>query len=110
MKTTSTCVWFGKSEKPYEYQIFAMNTVFRDIGGNFIFCDRDVLGEWNPLYIGSSDNLFDLLCKEKLKRWIVQQGATHIHAHLRKDERQREVEKLDLVERFHPRLNHVSFQ
>ncbi len=108
MKTISTCVWFGKSEHSYEYQIFSIDTVFRDVGGNFILCDHDALGEWNPLYIGQAHDLFNLLGNENLKEWMTRQGVTHIHVHLERDKDRREQEKADLIERFRPRLNRVS--
>jgi hypothetical protein len=105
MKVISTCVWHGHSERAYEYQILPLEAEFQQMGGNFILCDRDVLGDWSPLYIGQTDDLCERLGDLELKRWVREQGATYIHAHPNRHEADRESEKADLVSRFRPPLN-----
>lgn len=100
-----TCVWCGESEAAYEYQVFSVESVFRDIGGNYIFCERDALGEWDPVYIGQSENLYDGLGDRALRDWMIENGATHIHAHLNRVAKKRNSEMEDIVRRFSPRLN-----
>ncbi|MDA7511580.1 hypothetical protein N8642_00155 [bacterium] len=105
MKVISTCVWHGYSERAYEYQILPLEAEFQRMGGNFILCDRDVLGDWSPLYIGQTDDLCECLGALELKRWIREQGATYIHVHLVRHDVDRESEKADLISRFRPPLN-----
>ena len=109
MNTVSTCVWYGESGKSYEYQIFSVESIFRDVGGNYILCDRDVMGDWDPLFIGEATNLFQHLGDSERQQWIRMQGVTHVHAHIGRDESQRLEESQDLLARFSPALNQTLY-
>ncbi len=105
MNSVLTCVWCGETGTAYEYQVFSIDSVFRDIGGNYIFCERDAMGEWDPICIGQSENLFDCLGDQSLKDWMAENGATHIHARMNRKPDKRALEMEDLIRRFSPPLN-----
>lgn len=108
MNMISACVWYGHSEEAYHYQIFPLEVGFRDLGGNYILCYRDVLGDWSPFYIGQTDNLCQCLGDFELNQWVRQQGVAYIHAHLNRHDADRDSEMTDLVSRFLPPLNRLK--
>lgn len=105
MNVNPKCLWYGRSDEAYKFTVFRIDYVFQEIGGNFIFCDQDALGDWSPFYVGETDNLFERLEDLELKRWIRQQGVSHIHARPNPKESDRAREKEDLVVRYSPPLN-----
>ncbi len=101
MAVDYACIWRGESGMVYEYRIYPLGTEFLEIGGNYIFCCRDAVGEWVPLQIGETADLSQLLGGEMTDRvWVPMEGATHIHARINRSESARLREQADLRSRF----------
>lgn len=94
-----TVDWPGKSGKTYTHYIYELPYSFKDDQpGNYIFT-RVESGSWIPVYIGQGD-LGDRV-GEGHHKWqcIKSKRATHVHAHLNKDETARLAEERDLLAR-----------
>lgn len=105
MSDTPKCIWPGKSGKKYTYQIFTIDTTFKEEAGNYIFCKRNANDNWTPQYIGQTKSLSDRLDDHDKEACAKRHGATHIHAHLNSQEAARLAEEKDLILNFQPPCN-----
>lgn len=104
--------WTGYSGEVYQYQIYDLTKKFSiDRPGNYIYAqviintDRN---EWEPLYIGQTDNLsLELILDTHPKGdCIIDTGATHILVHLSDfNEDTRIAETIDLIKNYKPICN-----
>jgi hypothetical protein len=94
------CTWQGASGNTYEYTVFNNPPNFNaNQEGNYIYT-KLVNNTWVPVYIGEG-SLSDRCCvKHHQAEAIRAKGATHVHAHLNKDNRQRKAEESDLLKRY----------
>jgi len=91
-------IWIGASKRRYRYFVYTLPRSFdKNQDGNYIYAKKDLNGNWVPIYIGegnlethASDRLHQIKCIES-------KGATHIHAHLRSDEKARKAEEEDFL-------------
>ncbi len=100
-----TINWQGGSGKHYSFTIFSIETDFNpNQDGNYIFAKQTQTG-WNAIYIGEGDLQTRVHDKEH-RGCVIKKGATHIHAHLNKNEKKRKDEEVDLLaynsEAYHP--------
>lgn len=83
MADENTCVWYGQSGRQYRYWHYPLsNFRFAASPGNYIFARVNADNQWEPVYIGETDNLQSRCCGTHHK-WdcALRNGATHIHAH-----------------------------
>jgi hypothetical protein len=89
--------WQGKSGTPYTFTVFSIETNFDpNQDGNYIFAKRTQTG-WDAIYIGEGD-LQTRTRDEQHRTCAIRKGATHIHAHLNRNEKIRKAEETDLLE------------
>jgi len=89
--------WQGKSGNTYSFEIF--NIIFNfnpNQDGNYIFAKQTQTG-WDAVYIGEGD-LKTRTSDEQHSKCAIRKGATHIHAHLNNNEKNRKAEETDLLE------------
>lgn len=72
--------WKGSSGKSYQYEAFGLQTSFHPVPANFVFAKKEDDG-WTPTYVGSTENLQDLLANHRLWGCARRLGSTHIHIH-----------------------------
>ena len=91
-----TVKWQGGSGNQYSFTIFPIEINFKpDQDGNYIFAKQTQLG-WDAVYIGEGDLQIRVHDKEH-RNCAIKKGATHIHAHLNKYEKNRKEEEADLL-------------
>ena len=84
-----------------------------DMPGNYIFFRGGAASLQNalvtamiePIYIGTSESLFERLSNHDRWEEAQRKGATHIAANLVPDERARKAQEEDLIRRYNPPLN-----
>ena len=100
-----TCTWTGKSGASYKHNVYPIGTNMKDEKGNYIYAK--VQGQsWVPVYIGQG-NLKDRSDPASHHKGgcISRNGATHFHAHLNPDQRYREAEEQDLLNKYNTLCN-----
>jgi predicted GIY-YIG superfamily endonuclease len=77
-----TCNWPGISGKKYSYHIYPFGTALKAEAGNYIYAKLNAQNQWEPLYIGETDNLDSRVATHEKRERVGDNGVTHIHAHL----------------------------
>lgn len=79
---TQLVIWHGASGTRYETQNDRIGATYRTIPGVYIFCRELSNGNWQPIYVGETDNfarrLTDELRQHHAWNCAVAFGATHI--------------------------------
>lgn len=90
-------VWIGASGRAYTFHVLEIGSRMREVDGVYLYAKREGL-EWRPVYIGQG-NLADRCDLPKHHRLgcIRRKGATHIHAVVVPDGRQRLAWEDDLL-------------
>ncbi|MDE3067978.1 MAG: hypothetical protein KGJ60_10575 [Verrucomicrobiota bacterium] len=78
---SNLAIWPGQSGKEYQYTVYAMDTPFQSLPGNFIYAKQADDGGWIPIYIAQTRNLHQRLEGHVSMEDAIQNGATHLHAH-----------------------------
>ena len=91
-----TCKWRGESGEEYTYNIYAMDAVWADVGGNYIFA-KQVGGIWTQLYIGETQSFRDRLPTHEALPCVLRNSGTYIHAHMNTNSQARLDEESDLI-------------
>lgn len=99
------CTWTGKSGKKYEYEIYAMDTSWNDVAGNYIFAKESSPARWQALYIGQTESFADRLPNHEALPCVRRNGGTHVHAHTNQDKQARLAEEKDLLASNNPPCN-----
>lgn len=92
------CTWTGASGKKYEYWVSEIGANWKDAPGNYIFAKEVEPNTWNAVYIGQTESFKDRLPDHNELPCILDNGGTHIHTHINRDERARLDEEADLLE------------
>ena len=96
--TTKACIWFGKSRRLYEYDVFPVGTTFKAVPANYIFTRETSPGMYDPIYIGETEDLSERFDNHHKMPCIRREEATHIHVHKNDDGvMARRQEKRDLL-------------
>ena len=100
MSKSEATYWEGASGRLYKYFIHELPTSFSENQeGNYIFCKKDYLGIWVPVYIGQGDLSRRISENHHKIRCIGERGATHVHVHLNEVEEIRVAEEKDLLDK-----------
>lgn len=93
--------WQGASGRLYTYLVYRLPAGLDSTqNGNFIFTTV-VNGRWVPLHIGEGNLANETnLSRQTLSIWLIDMGATHVHAHINSDHDERIAEAQDLNEAF----------
>ena len=73
-------IWKGADGVLYEFSEHPHSSDWSDVGGVFIFAARLTDGNWNPLYIASTENLSRRIPVDEKWPWAVHLGATGVLA------------------------------
>ena len=97
MADVPTVDWHGKSGTAYRYWVYPVGHEFGEQPGNYIFAKEEG-GQWISIYIGETGDLSDRFDNHHKMPCILENGATHIHAHKSNaDENVRKAEEADLI-------------
>ena len=105
--TTSAFInWPGQSGKEYQYEVFALDTPFRPLPGNYIYAQQAEDGSWIPIYVAQTRDLHQRLEGHVRMDDAIANGATHLHAHYSSaGQAARCTEEHDLILRWRPVCN-----
>jgi hypothetical protein len=103
MADGSLVLWTGRSGRKYAYYAYPLGQSLCAAPGNFIYARLSDRGQWEPLYIGESDDLAATTVADTILAAAREKGGTHVHAHLTLGNREgRFDEQDDLRARFQP--------
>jgi len=98
--------WNGQSGKGYHYEIYAIETEFRRLPGNYIYARQSEEGNWTAIYVGQTRDMHQRLEGQEKLVSALQSGATHIHMHYDTvGQSARCTEERDLIVRLQPPCN-----
>lgn len=98
--------WTGQSGKGYRYEVYALDTEFRPLPGNYIYARQSEVGTWEPIYVGQTRDMHQRLEGQERLASALEHGATHIHMHYDTvGQAARCTEERDLIVRWHPPCN-----
>lgn len=101
-----TMTWTGQSGKGYHYEIYAIETEFRPLPGNYIYARQTEDGSWMPIYVGQTRDMHQRLEGQEKLASAIENGATHIHMHYDTvGQAARCTEERDLIVRWQPSGN-----
>ena len=104
--SAKTIQWAGKSGKTYLYYIYEIGHGLKAEAGNYLFAKETNPGYWKPVYIGQTGDLDQRLENHEKEDCALENGATHIHAHLNHaGEAARKAEEKDLILQWQPICN-----
>lgn len=98
-------IWKGVDGALYEFSEHPHASDWAEVGGIFLFAARFANGNWNPLYVGHSDNLASRVPVDEKWPWAVRLGATHVLACAVAEETKRAKIALEMIARLKPPLN-----
>ncbi len=106
---SDTMIWSGNLGKEYKYFVYRYGHFFDRMPGNYVFTKIIEGGVWIPLFFGHTFDLYydlneSLMVHPKIVQ-IVNEGVTHIHAHINESLRDREEEAADLIGVWQPVCN-----
>lgn len=106
---SNTMIWAGSLGKEYKYTVYRYGHFFDKMPSNYVLAKITEGDIWLPLYIGHTFDLFytlnETLTLHPNILWIVNEGVTHVHAHVNEGLRDREEEAKDLVSVWKPVCN-----
>ena len=111
MADEPTILWPGLSGDEYKYWIYPIGRQFEDQGGNYIFAKTNAAGQWEPVYIGQTNELQRRFSEHGNEGACIERNkATHVHVHLKEPEQARKAEEKDLILLYQPPCNkqHVA--
>jgi len=79
--------WPGASGKTYKYYAYRIGHKLKAEAGNYIFARVNQNNQWEPVYIGETDDLDTRAATHEKRECARRNGATHILAHLTNGDR-----------------------
>jgi predicted GIY-YIG superfamily endonuclease len=104
MSKITTENWEGISHKSYSFNVYTIDTSFKEIGAIYIFT-KDDGRNYTAIYIGETENLKEQFDNHERMDEILENGATKIHIHSDDVEKTRKLKEEDLIKRWKPLLN-----
>ncbi len=101
MPDDNVVFWPGLLGNKYQYWSYGMGHSLKAEAGNYIFARINNNNQWEPVYIGETEDLNDRVTNHEKRECAIRHRATHIHAHLISGRRQvRLDEETDLRNNF----------
>jgi excinuclease UvrABC nuclease subunit len=101
--------WTGKSGARYEFETFPVGTQFNHVSGVYIACRRLITGNFEALYVGEAQSLFDRINSGAANhdglKCAARNGMTHIGAILVSGNAERLRVETDLRHALNPSCN-----
>jgi hypothetical protein len=99
-------LWTGQSGQKYRYTVYMYGTVFGPGPANFVFARETRPGQYQPVYIGQTQDLSEPFDDPVAVECLRQNRVTHIHVrHSDAREEIRRAERSDLISAWHPPCN-----
>lgn len=80
--TTFPLHWPGQNGRWYTFETYPIGTAFHELPGVYIFCKRASNGNWDPIYVGETDDFNQRLntALQHHQSWpsCYRNGATHL--------------------------------
>lgn len=105
MAKIGTLTLVGVSGTEYEFNIYHVGAVFKDIGGVYCFTEVDEDNRHTPIYIGITDNLSTRFNNHHKEECIEDEDATCICVYAEEDEDSRVAMEDDLIPAYDPPCN-----
>jgi len=91
--------WRGASGAQYAYTIVELGRQPNTAYGNYIFAKRNRAGRWVAVFVGHGDlSLLADLDQHRMRDFIRERGATHVHIHENHWLPDRMIERRDILE------------
>ncbi|MBD2626450.1 GIY-YIG nuclease family protein [Trichormus variabilis] len=101
---TQICNWPLGNGESLEFEVFAENTAWNKVPGLYIFAHLQG-NMWTALYVGKTINFSSRLPDHDRLDEAIKLGATHIHAVVIPQQRQRDILEQMLIQYLQPPLN-----
>jgi excinuclease UvrABC nuclease subunit len=88
----------------HEFTVFNPDAAWNEVGGVYIFCGS-VKNQWQPFYIGKTDNFRTRFSSHEVWDKAAKLGATHIHAMTIPTDAARDKVEQELIKTWKPPLN-----
>ena len=93
----------------YEFEVYQHDGKWSEVSGLYIFSGLppSLLGsaQWRPLYIGQTQDFSARIPTHPSWPEAVRLGATHVHARVELEAKQRALIERALIDAYHPPLN-----
>ena len=102
-----TIIWEGASGNKYKYWIYPIGyDHFDPVPANYIFAKEAPPKTHSEIYIGETEDISERFDYHHKIDCIKRNGATHIHAHKRSNDKEtRRKEESDLIRKWKPICN-----
>ncbi|WP_324051243.1 GIY-YIG nuclease family protein [Aeromonas caviae] len=97
---TNTVTWAG-----HDFGVYMPKSEWHDKAGIYIFAKIEANGRWRALYIGQASSFSNRLSNHERWAEAVKKGATHIHARVITEQKQRDIIEEQLIKINQPPLN-----
>jgi hypothetical protein len=98
----------GKSGKIYAFELYVLNTSFREVGGLYAFSKQATATTHTIIYIGHTQDLSSRFTNHHKEECIDGQGATYISVCQMPNEIDRLVAEKDLLANYNCPCNEVN--
>ena len=99
-------LWTGQSGQKYRYTVYMFGTAFGPGPANYVFAREIGPGQYQPLYVGQTDDLSEPFDDAIALDCLKQNRVTHIHVrHADSREEIRRAERSDLISIVDPPCN-----
>lgn len=109
MSNTITIEFLGKSGEKYQFNVYELNTSFKNIGGNYGFTKRTVKqdgsGSHDIIYIGKTEDWSTRFQNHHKEDCISKHGANRICVRHVDSENERDLIEKDLIRNYKPVCN-----
>jgi predicted GIY-YIG superfamily endonuclease len=101
----SKCNWPIDSTQSLGFEIYDFNTTWNSVAGLYIFTYQATDGHWYALYVGQTDDFSIRLPNHESKSEAIRRGATHVHALVVSQQKDRDYYEEKLVQYLQPPMN-----
>jgi hypothetical protein len=106
MSNPQEVYWAGRSGQRYNFWTYVRGTTFSEpCPGIYIHAKVTPSNTWAPVYIGQTEDINVRLTNHEQENCVNQNGATHIHIRIVKDEDERLAAEKDLIQQWEPPCN-----
>ena len=88
-----------------EFGVFEMDGKWNDIPGVYVFAGVNASDKWHAIYVGQASSFAQRMSAHE--RWVEarREGATHVHAHVCRQQTERDNLEKALIQSYGPPLN-----
>jgi excinuclease UvrABC nuclease subunit len=101
----SKCNWPFNNTQSLEFEIYDFNTTWNAVSGLYVFCYQTVNNHWYSLYVGQTNDFSARLPNHEKKSEAIRRGATHVHALVVSQQKDRDYYEERLIQHLQPPMN-----